>query len=60
MKWFWDNYSSNQTNPKEPTVLHSKHQLSSLRAAVIIVIAFCVEFYLFIDNGNMSVERLAK
>jgi acetyl esterase len=40
MKWFWDNYLSNDTNRKEPTVspLHASiDQLSKLPPALIIV-----------------------
>jgi acetyl esterase len=39
MKWFWDNYVSNQTNLKEPTVaplLTSIEQLKGLLSALII------------------------
>ena len=40
MKWFWDNYLSNDTNRKEPTVSPlqaSVEQLSGLPSALIIV-----------------------
>ena len=40
MKWFWDNYLSNDTNRKEPTVSPlqaSVEQLSGLPPALIIV-----------------------
>jgi acetyl esterase len=39
MKWFWNNYTSNETNRKEPTVSPlqaSKEQLSGLPPALII------------------------
>ena len=39
MKWFWDNYTSNQTNRKEPTVSPlqaSLEQLKGLPPALII------------------------
>jgi acetyl esterase/lipase len=39
MKWFWDNYISNQTNLKEPTIaplLASIEQLKGLPSALII------------------------
>lgn len=40
MKWFWDNYVSNQTNLKEPTVSplqDSPEQLKGLPSALIII-----------------------
>jgi acetyl esterase len=40
MKWFWDNYVSNQTNLKEPTVSPlqaSPEQLKGLPSALIII-----------------------
>jgi acetyl esterase len=39
MKWFWDNYTSNQTNRKEPTVSPlqaSIEQLEGLPPALVI------------------------
>jgi acetyl esterase len=47
MKWFWDNYTSNQTNRKEPTVSPlqaSIEQLKGLPPALVI-------------NGELDVLR---
>lgn len=57
MKWFWDNYTSNQTNRKEPTVSPlqaSIEQLRGLPPALIIN----GEFDVLRDEGEAYAHKL--
>jgi acetyl esterase len=57
MKWFWDNYASNQTNRKEPTVspLHASiEQLKGLPPALVIT----GEFDVLLDEGEAYAHKL--
>lgn len=57
MKWFWDNYTSNQTNRKEPTVSPlqaSIEQLRGLPSALIIN----GEFDVLRDEGEAYAHKL--
>jgi acetyl esterase len=57
MKWFWDNYTSNQTNRKEPTVSPlqaSIEQLMGLPPALII----SGEFDVLRDKGEAYAHKL--
>jgi acetyl esterase len=57
MKWFWDNYTSNQTNRKEPTVSPlqaSIEQLRGLPPALII----SGEFDVLRDKGEAYAHKL--
>jgi acetyl esterase len=57
MKWFWDNYNSNQTNRKEPTVSplqDSIEQLRGLPPALIIN----GEFDVLRDEGEAYAHKL--
>jgi acetyl esterase len=57
MKWFWDNYTSNQTNRKEPTVSPlqaSIEQLKGLPPALIIN----GEFDVLRDEGEAYAHKL--
>ena len=57
MKWFWDNYTSNQTNRKEPTVSPlqaSIEQLNGLPPALIIN----GEFDVLRDEGEAYAHKL--
>ncbi len=57
MKWFWDNYTSNQTNRKEPTVSPlqaSIEQLRGLPTALIIN----GEFDVLRDEGEAYAHKL--
>lgn len=57
MKWFWDNYTSNQTNRKEPTVSPlqaSIEQLKGLPPALIIN----GEFDVLRDEGEAYARKL--
>jgi acetyl esterase len=57
MKWFWDNYTSNQTNRKEPTVSPlqaSIKQLKGLPPALIIN----GEFDVLRDEGEAYAHKL--
>jgi acetyl esterase len=57
MKWFWDNYTSNKTNRKEPTVSPlqaSIEQLRGLPPALIIN----GEFDVLRDEGEAYAHKL--
>ena len=57
MKWFWDNYTSNQTNRKEPTVSPlqaSIEQLKGLPPALVIN----GEFDVLRDEGEAYAHKL--
>jgi acetyl esterase len=57
MKWFWDNYASNQTNRKEPTVSPlqaSIEQLNGLPPALVIT----GEFDVLRDEGEAYAHKL--
>jgi acetyl esterase len=57
MKWFWDNYTSNQTNQKEPTVSPlqaSIEQLKGLPSTLIIN----GEFDVLRDEGEAYAHKL--
>jgi acetyl esterase/lipase len=57
MKWFWDNYTSNQTNRKEPTVSPlqaSIEQLKGLPSTLIIN----GEFDVLCDEGEAYAHKL--
>ena len=57
MKWFWDNYTSNQTNRKEPTISPlqaSIEQLKGLPPALIIN----GEFDVLRDEGEAYAHKL--
>ena len=57
MKWFWDNYTSNQTNRKEPTVSPlqaSIEQLKGLPSTLIIN----GEFDVLRDEGEAYAHKL--
>jgi acetyl esterase len=57
MKWFWDNYTSNQTNRKEPTVSPLQASIDQLRGLPTALI-INGEFDVLRDEGEAYAHKL--